>query len=262
VVVVMRDWLRRMLPGPLYAGLARARRGALRALRALADRASPPSPETLGERHETDKGNVHHSFDGESYLRRYDAYFRALRRRPIALLELGVKTGSSLRMWRDYFRRGRVYGIDIDPAAARQAARGISVAIGSQADPDFLRTAFPEEPLFDVIIDDASHVNAYTLASFRALFHERLRPGGLYVIEDLECSYLRLQSDLRALETWPGMSHNDPGGDYDNDRRDMDAFFQRLVADMDARRGSVRFVHFSSMLCVLGKTRAAGMERP
>jgi hypothetical protein len=41
---------------------------------------------------------------------------------------------------------------------------------------------FGDEPL-DLVIDDASHLYAPTKASFEVLF-PRLRPGGLYIIED------------------------------------------------------------------------------
>jgi hypothetical protein len=38
---------------------------------------------------------------------------------------------------------------------------------------------------FDFIIDDGGHTNPQQLSSFMVLFQHALKPGGLYVIEDL-----------------------------------------------------------------------------
>jgi predicted methyltransferase len=38
---------------------------------------------------------------------------------------------------------------------------------------------------FDVIVDDGGHNTAQQLSSFMMLFQHALKPGGLYVIEDL-----------------------------------------------------------------------------
>ena len=41
---------------------------------------------------------------------------------------------------------------------------------------------------FDVIVDDGSHVCVHVFRSFNALF-PKLRPGGVYIIEDLNMAY-------------------------------------------------------------------------
>ena len=53
----------------------------------------------------------------------------------------------------------------------------------------FLRSLGDQYGPFDLIIDDGSHVNAHILASFNALFGDYLKPGGFYVIEDLDTAY-------------------------------------------------------------------------
>ncbi len=49
------------------------------------------------------------------YLRNYEHYFGDLRDKEIRLFELGVKEGGSLYLWRDYFERGLIVGLDIEP---------------------------------------------------------------------------------------------------------------------------------------------------
>jgi len=108
------------------------------------------------------------------------------------MLELGVHTGGSLELWRDYFPRATVIGIDADLTRCHCTDRTrIEVFEGSQVDAAFLRSvarqAAPDG--FDLIIDDASHVAWQTAASFWTLF-DYLRPGGYYVIEDWGTGYL------------------------------------------------------------------------
>ena len=115
----------------------------------------------LGNKYGTDKGNLAHSHRGRSFLDVYEFYFEPLRMLPIKLLELGARDGRSLRMWRDYFPSGQIYGLDNNSASAAHESDRIHIEIGSQDDFSIL-SKFPE---MDIIIDDASHINSLTLAS-------------------------------------------------------------------------------------------------
>jgi hypothetical protein len=131
---------------------------------------------------------------GHQYTRLYERHLRHLRRRPIALLEIGIGGydsptwgGASLRMWRNYFFRGKIHGLDI--CEKRIDEPRIRVHQGDQADQEFMRALGSEFGPFDVIVDDGSHHNAHIRASFAALFHHHLRPHGVYVIEDMATAY-------------------------------------------------------------------------
>jgi len=216
----------------------------------LACRLTRNSLASIGEKNGTDKVNANHSFAGKSYLDIYEIYLSGLRRRPVSLLEIGVLSGKSLRTWRDYFPNGAIHGIDIDPSTKSHEAERIRIEVGSQDDPEFLGRIFPGET-FDLIVDDGSHINTFTVASFQALFHQRLKPGGIYIIEDLACSYDQLQTEHGILDWWPGMKYNDPSKNYDNDRNLMNSFFLALLNDLDHRRGDVEFVHFWAQTCII-----------
>ena len=45
------------------------------------------------------------------------------------------------------------------------------------------------EGQFDIIVDDGSHLPWHQLFTFEIMFETWLKPGGLYVIEDVETSY-------------------------------------------------------------------------
>ncbi|HEX8181597.1 MAG TPA: hypothetical protein VF525_18800 [Pyrinomonadaceae bacterium] len=126
-----------------------------------------------------------------SYLRNYEAYFQPLLDKEIRLLELGVYHGGSLRLWRDYFKRGLIVGLDIEPVQVDDPSGRIRVYQGGQQDTALLdRIAQETAPEgFDVIIDDCSHIGALTRISFWHLFDRHLKSGGLYVIEDWGTGY-------------------------------------------------------------------------
>jgi hypothetical protein len=128
------------------------------------------------------------------YLPIYRQHLRHLRRRPIRLLEIGIGGyksptwgGASLRMWRDYFPRGEIHGVDIHEKWIDEPR--IRVHRGDQSDERFMADLGRQHGPFDVIVDDGSHMSAHIRASFAALFDDYLRPGGLYVIEDLVYAY-------------------------------------------------------------------------
>jgi len=134
------------------------------------------------------------------YLRWYDRLVGDAWDRVGAVLEIGVHHGGSLALWRDYFPNARIAGVDADVMHARVSGPGIELFQGQQNDPAFLhdvaRKVAPDG--FDLIIDDASHIGWLTEATFRILFHDHLKPGGLYVIEDWGTGYLPEWPDGRA----------------------------------------------------------------
>lgn len=134
------------------------------------------------------------------YLRWYDRVVGDAWDRFGAVLEIGVHHGGSLALWRDYFPSARITGIDADVTQARVSGPRIELFQGQQHDPAFLRDVARKVAPdgFDLIIDDASHIGWLTQATFRALFHDHLKPGGLYVIEDWGTGYLPEWPDGRA----------------------------------------------------------------
>lgn len=117
------------------------------------------------------------------YLRHYERILGFFRNDPIQLLEVGVAEGASLRTWEKFFSRATIIGVDNNPACRVFAQGRVQVEIGSQADPAFLSMlAAKYDPT--VIIDDGSHQSAHVFLTFAHLF-PILRPGGIYILEDL-----------------------------------------------------------------------------
>lgn len=125
------------------------------------------------------------------YLLRYEKAFSEIVDKEIALLELGVAQGGSLIMWRDYFQKGTIIGLDVKKVEIDDPTGRIRTYHGFQQDTELLTAvATTHAPCgFDVIVDDASHVGEITHASFWHLFERHLKPGGIYAIEDWGTGY-------------------------------------------------------------------------
>lgn len=144
----------------------------------------------LGSEYGTDK------FD-HGYLPHYEEKFSSLRGKDVTLLEIGILNfapavnaskslpgGASLRMWRDYFQQGMIYGIDSEKDTIFSDER-ICCFLGFQQDVAFLRTVVKQTGPLDIVVDDGSHRGVHHVASFCALW-PFIKPGGWYCIEDAQ----------------------------------------------------------------------------
>jgi hypothetical protein len=126
-----------------------------------------------------------------SYLHEYVRIFQEYRKKKIRLLEIGVQNGGSLEIWAKYFKNARkIIGCDIYPKCAELTFDDdrIDVVIGD-ANTDFGENAIVNKAdTFDIVIDDGSHFSSDVIKSF-ARYFPRLNYNGIYVIEDLHCSY-------------------------------------------------------------------------
>jgi hypothetical protein len=145
----------------------------------------------------------------------YGRELASLPDRPLCVLELGVRRGGSLRLWRDVLPGSVVAGLDLMPVDVEDTSGRIHTFVGYQQDPEVLdRIAAEVAPEgFDLIVDDASHVGQYTVESFRHLFANHLRSGGVYVLEDWSCAYLPGWVDGSAYSLDSSFSHrSEPSG--------------------------------------------------
>ena len=121
------------------------------------------------------------------FIQLYEKQFAHLKESKINILEIGVDNGDSLRIWREYFSQANICGIDIDKKDF--IIENVSILQGDQSDKLFLESIIKKYKKFDIIIDDGSHQAKHIIASFNFLF-SHLNDKGIYVIEDLQTSYL------------------------------------------------------------------------
>lgn len=125
------------------------------------------------------------------YLAEYDRLFSSYRERPVRMLEIGIQNGGSLEIWSKYFLNAQaLIGCDINPDCAKLTygdAR-IKVVVGDANTDATESVILGHSANFDLIIDDGSHTSSDIAKSF-ARYFRHLNDGGLFVAEDLHCSY-------------------------------------------------------------------------
>merc|ERR1719454_1987275 len=91
---------------------------------------------------------------------------------------------------------GIAYGVDAEAAHAKACqilpdnCDQLKIFSLDQSDADALEDLKQKSPEgWDIIIDDGSHKPEHNIISFQYLW-EKVRPGGMYVIEDIETSYV------------------------------------------------------------------------
>jgi hypothetical protein len=159
----------------------------------------------IGIKHGTDKATqfTRTYAKPHGYLPHLEKFFRPLRTEPIRLIEIGIGGGESARTWLEYFPNALIFGMDIvhdtnpfntpdespnEIGMQKKFHPRYTFFHGDATDATLaLRLKF-EVGGFDVIIDDGSHKSKDVIETF-GLYWEQVKTGGLYVIEDLMCSY-------------------------------------------------------------------------
>ena len=110
---------------------------------------------------------------------------------PLRLLEIGVQSGGSARVWRKWYGSPLTYvGIDVNDLSKQveSPSENIFVEIGSQLDDHFLLSTCAKHGPFDVIVDDGGHTTEMIHNTLNTLWTHRaacMTPDAIYVIEDL-----------------------------------------------------------------------------
>jgi hypothetical protein len=133
-----------------------------------------------------DKGTTH------SYIEVYESILADSRSSAQRVLEIGLFSGESLKMWEQYFENAEVHGIDCSdqPHGGLADLRPLinegthNIHILDATDPLQVDAIFSNLK-FDVIVEDASHQLEHQLKIYQ-IFKKYLKDGGLYIIEDVD----------------------------------------------------------------------------
>jgi hypothetical protein len=139
------------------------------------------------------------------YLHYFDIYERHFSKfvgREVNVLEIGVYSGGSLEMWRDYFGANcRVYGVDIKAECKAYEDDRTKVFIGDQADRSFWKKLREEVPHIDIVIDDGGHEPEQQIVTLEEIL-PYLRSGGVYLCEDVEGDFHPFSSYIHGLSSY------------------------------------------------------------
>ncbi|NOE28416.1 class I SAM-dependent methyltransferase [Ruegeria sp. HKCCD6157] len=125
-----------------------------------------------------------------TYFDVYDKLFSPYIGKPITFVEIGVLSGGSLFMWREFFGpQARIIGVELNPGAKRWEQDGFEIFIGSQSDPAFLEKLAKEIGEIDIVLDDGGHTYEQQIITTECLL-PHIRDGGMLVVEDTHTSYM------------------------------------------------------------------------
>lgn len=121
------------------------------------------------------------------YHRFYPWFLAHLKGEEISLLEIGIDRTESLKLWKGYFGKVNLHGLDIvekdfidEEVTLHQVDQSSDVELD-----EFVKNI---GITFDVILDDGSHVPDHQMLTINKLWN-LVKPGGVYIIEDIETSY-------------------------------------------------------------------------
>jgi len=152
-----------------------------------------PKRETLLEmcaRYPTDK-----CMDGHKFIEIYHNLFESKRDSMGRFFEIGIRSGISHLMWREYFPNAEIFGIDILDFSEQSKGSGISTFVADQSNRENLEACIDEfGGDFDVILDDGGHAMDHQQVSLGYLF-QYVKPGGMFIIEDIHTSLPKYYPD-------------------------------------------------------------------
>lgn len=166
----------------------------------------------LGLMYGSDKATYH------NYCDFYEKELAGLN--PSEILEIGVLNGASLRMWKAFYPTAFVTGIDINHPKTVLDCETWQI---DATDIYHMEDMF-NEVMFDLIIDDGSHMCKDQQIAFQYLYHNKLHPGGIYIMEDVHTSFLSMFCNSKhttydllkakypgAVEFWNKQDKSDSG---------------------------------------------------
>ena len=181
------------------------------------------------------------------FLSIYADYFNTFKDKEINILEIGVAEGKSLNLWRKFFSRAKICGIDIEKM--NFTIDGVDLITADQTDTKSLKEICDKYKSFDIIIDDGCHISKNIIISFDFLF-DYLNQGGLYVIEDLQTSYFPRfgGSRINLLKKKTSMNYLKSLADSVNYEVNDKPFFTKKKFD-----GMIKCIHFHQNIAFIKK---------
>ena len=141
------------------------------------------------------KHNGKLTFKWSSYIEKYEELFLKYKEKKVNILEIGVQNGGTLEIYSKYFKECQnIIGVDINPKCQnlKYSDDRIKVIIGNINDNE-IKKQILNLPKFDIIIDDGSHSSQDIIKTF-ILYYNHLNDDGIYIVEDLHCSYWKEHS--------------------------------------------------------------------
>jgi len=152
----------------------------------------------IGKKYDTDKSsqrsNVTNSRHCHPYTLFYDTLFKNKKNEQLEIAELGILDGSSLLMWREYFKKANIYGFEYNDSLINHFKQKydnerITLSHIDVTNEESIKQAFSNSNIqYDIIIEDTTHYFEDQIRVIKNIY-QYLKPGGILIIEDIFKSY-------------------------------------------------------------------------
>jgi len=198
------------------------------------------------------------------YLEIYDRIFKDMREDSLALLEIGIQNGGSLEIWARFFPLANsIIGCDINPKCLnlKYTEQSIELIVGDANEAATYQAILSISNAFDIVIDDGSHRSSDIIKSF-CLYFPSINPGGLFIAEDLHCSYWApfeggLRDGLSSIEFFKRLVDilNFEHWTTQEQRVDsLQSFFDKYGCTItDEDLSSIHSIEFINSMCIIRK---------
>ncbi len=143
----------------------------------------------LGKDAKTDKSPYNTILHRHPYTAVYSLILGSLREKKINLAEIGILDNASIKMWRNYFSKAKIFGFEYDENMIKKAKKDnlsnvlykkIDVTSNRSIHDSFAKCGVK----FDLIIDDSTHTFKDQINIIKEC-KRFLVPGGILIIEDI-----------------------------------------------------------------------------
>lgn len=153
----------------------------------------------IGAYYDTDKSSLRKNIANDRHCHPYTLFYNSIFRNKkdensLKLAELGILYGSSLLMWREYFKFAEIFGFEfnsdlINEFKSKFSNERIKLAQLSVQDVISIRNGFNLfGEKYDLIIEDTTHQFEDQIRVIENV-HSYLKPGGMLIIEDVFKAY-------------------------------------------------------------------------
>jgi hypothetical protein len=131
----------------------------------------------------TDKNTTH------SYLELYQNLLSNKKFTAKNVLEVGIASGGSIKLWHDFFPNATIYGLDIkkisETSTVIQNKNRIILGRFNAYDEEFFNNNFLGKMKFDFMLDDGPHT-LESMKQFIKLYSQIMSDDGILIIEDIQ----------------------------------------------------------------------------
>lgn len=177
----------------------------------------------LGVFHGTDKSSLYHNYL-DWYEKKIKEFFKTP---PQVIVEIGVKDGASLRMWRDYFPGSLIIGIDITNPLKIEGVKCYQFDATNNDEWEKIFSCFDFIPL---IVEDASHITSHQMKTWNIIRQRWFsNNNSMFIMEDIHTSFIKSYIDTEQTTYEYLLQKSKSNGGVEFYQRDKNVFHDSMT---------------------------------